>query len=98
MRESDYQARLIQDLNDEFPGCFILMNDAGYIQGIPDLLVLFRGGWFALEVKGSARSPIQPNQDWYINRLNEISYAAFIYPENHEVIMNEIRTTFRTRR
>lgn len=98
MRESEYQAYLIRELKRRFPGCVVLKNDTGYMQGIPDLTILFEDKWAVLEVKASEDAPEQPNQEYYINALNAKSYAAFIYPENEEVVLDEIQQTFQSRR
>ena len=50
-KESAFQKGLINDLKKRFPGCMVLKNDPNYIQGIPDLLVLYEGRWAALECK-----------------------------------------------
>lgn len=94
LRERQYQARLIRKLHKMFPGCFILKNDPEYLQGVPDLTILFRGTWAALEVKASKDAPCQPNQEYYIDLLGEMSFAAFIYPENEEDVLRELQFTF----
>lgn len=91
MLESDYQSELIVRIEERFPKCMVLKNDAGYIQGIPDLLVLCEGKWAALEVKTSEDSPHQPNQDHYIEKMDDLSFAAFIHPENEQEILNEFQ-------
>lgn len=96
MRESVYQNKLIKKLKDLFPGCFILKNDPTYIQGIPDLTIFFGGRWAMLEVKESIDAPIQPNQEYYIEQFGKMSYAAFIYPENERVILDELQYTLRS--
>jgi hypothetical protein len=48
MRENRYQAFLIDRLNDMFPGCVVLKNDTDYLQGIPDLLILYEDRWAML--------------------------------------------------
>ena len=95
MKENEYQAELIKELKREFPGCMVLKND---IQGIPDLLVLFRDRWAALEVKRSEDESHRPNQDYYISVMNKMSFAKFIYPENKEEILDELQRSFRFRR
>lgn len=92
--ERDFQAKLIRELKELFTGCIILKNDPDYIQGIPDLLILFQNKWAALEVKKSENAPHRPNQDYYVDKMDEMSYAAFIYPENKEAIVNELQQTF----
>lgn len=96
--ESAFQARLIVRLGEQFPGCFILKNDSGYLQGVPDLLVLFRNKWAMLEVKASHDADEQPNQGYYVEQLDRMSFAAFIYPENEEDVLNELEHAFRPRR
>lgn len=98
MRESKFQSDLIKELKYLFPGCVVLKNDANYIQGFPDLLILFKDKWVALEVKASPTASHQPNQDYYVDMLNEMSYASYIYPQNKESVLDAIHQTFRTRR
>lgn len=87
MRESQYQARLIRQLRSLFPGCVILKNDPEYLQGIPDLVIFYGDRWAMLEVKARARAPRQPNQDYYVQLLNEMSFAAFIDPSNEQDVL-----------
>ena len=98
MKESKFQKELINELKREFPGCIVLKNDPNYIQGIPDLIVLFKDKWAALEVKKHKDAHHQPNQDYYISLMNEMSFAKFISPENKEEILDELQRSFRFRR
>jgi hypothetical protein len=91
MLESKYQARLIQTLRRLFPGCVILKNDSDYMQGIPDLVIFFGGRWAFLEVKASEYAPSQPNQEYWVNYLNDMWFAAFIYPENEAEILDALQ-------
>lgn len=90
MNESKFQAELIRDLKDLFPTCIILKNDANYMQGIPDLIILNGGRWAALECKASMSARLQPNQAFYILEMNEMSYASVICPENKENVIGEL--------
>lgn len=96
--ESKFQAELILELRELFPACVILKNDSSYLQGVPDLLILFRHKWAMLEVKRSESEPRQPNQDYYVDMLDELSFASFIYPENKEEVLHDLQQTFGTRR
>ena len=98
MKENKFQSELIKELKREFPGCIVLKNDPNYIQGIPDLLILYRDRWAALECKKEENAHHQPNQDYYISIMNNMSYARFIYPENKEEILDELQRSFRVRR
>lgn len=98
MRERNYQARLIRVLKQEFPGVIILKNDPNYRQGVPDLLLLYMDKWAALEVKGDADASVRPNQKYYVNKMHDMSFASFIYPENEEEVLNALQRTFRTAR
>lgn len=96
MLESKFQASLIREIKDMIPGCVILKNDPNYIQGFPDLLVLYGQKWAALECKRSENEHRQPNQEYYVSALNEMSYARFVYPENKEDILNELQQTLKS--
>lgn len=98
MKESEFQSELIKELKREFPGCMVLKNDPNYIQGIPDLIVLYKDKWAVLECKKEENAPHQPNQDYYISLMNGMSFAKFIYPENKEEILDELQRSFRVRR
>ena len=96
--ERDFQSRLIKELKQIFKGCIIMKNDSSYIQGIPDLLILYRDKWAALEVKKSATATHRPNQEYYVELMDEMSYASFIYPENKEEVLYELQQTLFSRR
>ena len=101
MRERDYQASLIRKLRDLYPGSIVLKNDSGYMQGIPDLTILYKDRWAALEVK--AREPrnsqaFEPNQEWFLRTMNEMSFAACIYPENEKEVLRGLQQALSPRR
>jgi hypothetical protein len=80
------------------PGCIVLKNDERYIQGIPDLIILYGASWGMLEVKRSDIAPVRPNQFYYVNLLNEMSFAAFISPETEEDVLYDLQQTFKSSR
>lgn len=94
MRENAYQAKLITKISEMFPGSIILKNDANYRQGIPDLLVLFNDRWASLEVKRSSKANVQPNQEYYVSKMNEMSFSSFIYPENESEVLDALQRAF----
>lgn len=75
-----------------------MKNDATYIQGIPDLIILYSDTWAALECKASKRANHRPNQDYYISKMDKMSYANFVYPENKEEVLDEMERAFRPKR
>lgn len=94
MLENKYQANLIKKIQGMYPGCIVMKNDSSYIQGIPDLLVLNEDKWVSLECKKSSKARHQPNQDYYVERMNDMSFSSFIYPENEEEVLGEIKKIF----
>lgn len=94
MLENKFQAKLIKELKDMFPGCIVMKNDASYIQGIPDLLILYNDKWASLECKKSASAVKQPNQEYYVERMNEMSFSRFICPENRDEVLDELHLYF----
>lgn len=103
MRESDFQSGLIKELKSKFDGCIVMKNDAGYIGGIPDLLVLYKDKWAALECKRDIKAieksrTNQPSQHYYVDRMNEMSYASYICPENKKEVLDELEHAFKPER
>jgi hypothetical protein len=97
VRERDFQAQLIKKLKRVLPGAIVLKNDSSYMQGIPDLTILYKDRWAALEVKATATSSQQPNQEYYVELMNGMSYSAFVYPENEGEVLNAIQEAFGVR-
>lgn len=95
MRENKFQKSVIDELKERFPGCIILKNDPSYCQGIPDLIILWEDRWATLECKRSEDAPHQPNQDYYVEKMDEMSFSAFIYPENRQEVLDDLERTFR---
>lgn len=98
MLENNFQSKLIKKLKDIFPGCYVLKNDATYLQGIPDLLILYKKRWAALECKCKTKASRQTNQEYYIEELGKMSYAAFICPENEKEVLDELQQALSPRR
>ena len=94
MKESKFQADLKKELKQMFPGCIVTKLDSSDIQGIPDLLILYKNKWATLENKRSKNAAKRPNQEYYVEKMNDMSFSRFIYPENKEVVLDELRKTF----
>lgn len=98
MLESKFQANLIKEIKNKFPGCIVLKNDSSYLQGVPDLSVFYEDKWAMLEAKKSANASHQPNQDYYVGKANEMSFSRFIFPENKEEVLDELTHFFHSER
>lgn len=92
--ESQFQAALKKRLRDTFPGCIVMKNDPNDIQGIPDLTVLHRDKWATLECKKGAKASHRPNQEYYVQKMNEMGFSRFISPDNVDQVMNELELYF----
>ena len=93
--ENKFQRDLIKDLKKQYPGCIILKNDPNYIQGVPDLTIFYENKWATLECKKSRDAKHQPNQDIYVEQMNNMSFSRFIYPENKEEVLHELQQTLK---
>lgn len=93
--EKKFQAALIKELEKLFKGCIVMKLDSGYIQGIPDLIVLYKNKWATLECKRRSNAKKQPNQDYYVELMDKMSFSRFICPENKEEVLNELQQTFK---
>ena len=94
MLENKFQAKLIKELKETFPGCIVMKNDSSYIQGIPDLLILWKDKWAVLECKKNKSAKKQSNQEYYVDKMNAMSFSKFIYPENKEEVLHELQQAF----
>ena len=92
--ESKFQKELMDEIRDRYPGCMILKNDSGYIQGIPDWTILYKKKWATLEAKRAKGANKQPNQDYYVDKLNDMSYSSFVYPENRDEVLDQLSKVF----
>ena len=94
-RESEFQANLIKEIEKIFDGCIVTKLDTRFIQGIPDLLILYKDHWATLECKRHYNSTHRPNQDYYVDLMNQMSFSRVVYPENKEEVLYELQQAFR---
>lgn len=91
MLENKFKTDLIAELKEMFPGAIITHLDPNEIQGIPDILILYNNKWAVLEGKKSVDASHRPNQDYFVDLMNRMSFAAFIYPENKKEVLHELQ-------
>lgn len=97
MNENVFQSWLIKELKKRFTNCVVIKTDPTYIQGMPDLLILFRHCWAALEVKKNSKARHQPNQDFWVRKMNAMSFSRFISPDNCETVLNDLAKFFESK-
>lgn len=89
-----YKVKVKKRLKETFNGCVIMDLNPNDIQGIPDLLILYKDRWASLEAKAAEDAPHRPNQDHYVKKMNDMSYSSFIFPENEEVVFDQLKKRF----
>lgn len=94
MRENKFKQNLKKEIDKMFPGCMQFDLDPNQLQGIPDLLILYKNKWASLECKKEKDAPRQPNQPYYVDLMNKMSFSRFIFPENKEEVLNELQRSF----
>lgn len=99
MLESIFQSKLIKQIKEMFPGCLVLKNDATYIQGIPDLTILYKDKWALLECKRNHEDYLKslknnPNQKYYVDLAKQMCFGSYIYPEIKEEVLYELQQAF----
>lgn len=94
--EKDFQSKLIKELKELFPESIVMKLDSGYIQGIPDLLILYKDKWATLECKRDSNSKKRPNQEYYVKLMDKMSFSRFINPCNKEEVLNELQRSFKS--
>ena len=95
MTESVFQAWLIKEIKHRFTGAMVIKTDPTYIQGFPDLIVFYKSCWVALECKKNKGAHRQPNQEFYVSKMNAMSMAKFVYPENAEDVLDDMEEFFK---
>ena len=98
MLENKFQSNLIKEIKKLFPGCMVLKNDPTYIQGMPYLVVLYKDKWASLEVKKSATASHRPNQNYYVEKMNAMSFSRFIFPENKDEVLTDLARLFKRKK
>lgn len=96
--ESKFQKELIDEVRARYPGCIALKNDSSYIQGFPDWTILYKDRWATLEVKKERGAHKQPNQEYYVNTLNDMSFSRFVFPENKDEVLEDLDVLFKRKR
>jgi hypothetical protein len=95
-RESSFQSHVIARLRDLIgDDGFVFAMDGNYIQGFPDVLILYKGKWAALECKKSSKEPFQPNQEYYIDLIDSLSFCRVIYPSIENEVFNDLQQALR---
>lgn len=95
MKENRFQAQLIKKIKERFVGCIVTKLDSAHIQGIPDLLILYNKHWATLECKKTLKASHRPNQEFYVNKMNEMSFSRFICPENEKEVLDDMEQSFK---
>lgn len=94
--ERDFQAGLVKEIKEMFPGCIITKTDPNQHQGIPDLLILYENKWAALECKKDSKASVRPNQSYYVDKMNNMSFSRIVFPENKEEVLNDLSQSFKS--
>lgn len=94
--ESKFQKELMDEIRRQYPGCIIIKNDSSYIQGFPDWTVFYNDKWATFETKRSKNATKQPNQEYYVEVMNDMSFSRIVYPENMNKVLNELQQFFKS--
>ena len=95
MLENGFKTKLKKEIKKRYEGSEVFHLNPLEQQGAPDLLILYKNKWAALEGKKDDKASHRPNQDYYVNHYNSMSFARIISPENKEEVLNELDEAFR---
>lgn len=99
MRETGkdgFQTVVRKRIEAMFPDSVVIKQNPTMFQGLPDLLVLYNDHWAMLETKASKSASRRPNQSYWVQEFNKMSFAAFVYPENLEDVLYALQHAFRS--
>lgn len=94
MKENKFKQNLKKEIDAMFPGCMQFDLDPNDLNGIPDLLILYKDKWASLECKRETKASHRPLQDYYVDLMNQMSFSRIIFPENKEEVLNELQQSF----
>ena len=91
--ESEFWRKdLRHQIRERLPECVIVKQDPNTsFQGVPDHLILCPTGWAALETKRGPNGQREPNQEYYIEKFGEMSFAAFVDPTNMDEVLDDLQ-------
>ena len=97
--EGNFKKNLINKIKKEFPGCIVKKLEADYDNGVPDILILYKDKWATLEAKKDKGEVTKERknklaQDYYVAKMNEMSYSSYVYPENQKEVLNALKVHF----
>lgn len=98
--EREFQSKLVLRLEAMIgKDGYVLLKPGAWseIAGFPDLLIIHKNGWAALECKRSSAAEYQPLQEHYLEHLNQLFFASVIHPGNEERVLDELRQKLRLR-
>lgn len=101
MLEKDLQNRLLNWIRLKFDSKKIFIMKItpipGIPQGCPDIIILYDGGFVAIEMKRSSKASFRPNQKYYLEMLNTFQNGESIvcYPENFNEVKNLLKNILR---
>ena len=98
MQESYFQTKVKRNIKKVLPGSIVLKIPGTILQGFPDLLILYKSRWAALECKISEKASKRPNQSFWVDKLNQMSFARFIFPENERTVLHDLQQALEPRR
>lgn len=88
--EKEFCKALRQTLGERYTYTFKLTA----AKGIPDRLILYKDKYALLEFKQYKNAKKQPGQETWVGHFDNLAYAAIVYPENAEKVMQDILNYF----
>lgn len=94
--EGRFKSKFIKNLEETFPDCIVTKLEADFKAGIPDILIVRGKRWATLEAKASKADVTKPRQnkdaqDYYVGKMNKMSFSSYVYPENEQEVLNELK-------
>lgn len=98
MTENKWKQNLVNRIKKDLPGSMIFHLNPNELQGAPDLLILYKDKWATLEGKKDSKASRRKHQDYYVDKMDNMSFSRFIYPENEEEVLDELYATLQSGR
>ena len=96
-RETKFKKMFKKKLKRLYPECIIVEADPTYFWSVPDVYFFLGSFWAALEFKRTEGSSRRPNQEYWVEVLDKMSFARFVYPGVEEEVLSELEAAIQNR-
>lgn len=90
MLESEFKRKFKNMLEQSYPGCVLVDINPEQFRSFPDLLFLYDKFWATFEMKRTVGSAVRPNQPYWVEKLDNMSFSRFVEPGTAKEVLDDL--------